>query len=556
MIRFGPAGIPLSCKGRTLKDGIEDVHSLSLSALEIQMVRAATYFRSPDDDEVGKTIRDIKEDFVVGILREGGLVSDTDEPIAEDDDLACMPSPVARTFGSLYEIGHMAQRMDVKLSIHTPYYMDLGGDDENLVDGCMGSIMYAGTIMNALDGDIVVTSLGIYEEGCDREAVDDNIYENLASVVDWWKCAGLKPRLGIEVTGQQDVFGSLEQVLDICENVGDVVPVVNFAHMHSRTDGRLLEVDDFLNLLEQVEPYCKGGIHTAFSGVEYADGNERRVTPIKKGDLRFDPLAEALVEMRPDCTVVSTSPLLEHDATYMKTILERVVSKRVAKALKEKRKSESAAPAAGERVGEPGPDPGMLQGGCEVRRSRVQGASSRCDSGASQDLHLRLRKVRPRGPDVCGPPGPARPGRAFHRRDDDPHDREGRPYAADIVHREDFVGRADGADRQAHRVGDHIGHRHPRLPARGRLRLQRGHGRARRRRREGGRPPRNGVRGFGAPVLRLRRRRDNEARVGHRERDARTSRDMGAIARTRARTPVCASPNPRCRRRAPRHRGL
>ena len=35
MIRFGPAGIPLSCKGRTLKDGIEDVHNLSLSALEI-----------------------------------------------------------------------------------------------------------------------------------------------------------------------------------------------------------------------------------------------------------------------------------------------------------------------------------------------------------------------------------------------------------------------------------------------------------------------------------------------------------------------------------------
>ena len=39
MIRFGPAGIPLSCKGRTLRDGIEDVHNLSLTAIEIQMVR-------------------------------------------------------------------------------------------------------------------------------------------------------------------------------------------------------------------------------------------------------------------------------------------------------------------------------------------------------------------------------------------------------------------------------------------------------------------------------------------------------------------------------------
>ena len=39
MIRFGPAGIPLSCKGRTLRDGIEDVHTLGLTALEIQLVR-------------------------------------------------------------------------------------------------------------------------------------------------------------------------------------------------------------------------------------------------------------------------------------------------------------------------------------------------------------------------------------------------------------------------------------------------------------------------------------------------------------------------------------
>ena len=39
MIRFGPAGIPLSCKGRTIRDGIEDVHALGLHCMEIQLVR-------------------------------------------------------------------------------------------------------------------------------------------------------------------------------------------------------------------------------------------------------------------------------------------------------------------------------------------------------------------------------------------------------------------------------------------------------------------------------------------------------------------------------------
>ncbi|MDO5853577.1 MAG: TIM barrel protein [Thermoplasmata archaeon] len=343
MIRFGPAGIPLSCKGRTLKDGIEDVHNLSLSALEIQMVRAGAYPRPAEDEEVGLTIRDVEEDFVIEILRDGEPISDPEEPIEEEDDLLFMPSPVANTFGDLAGIGHMAQRLDVRLSIHTPYYMDLSGTDEELTYSCIDSIRHAGLILDALDGDIVVTSLGIYDENRPREEVEEQIYGNMGAIVDWWKGSGLKPRLGVEITGQQDVFGSLEQVLDLCTDVGDITPVINFSHQHSRTNGGLLETEDFLNLIEQVAPYCKGGIHTAFAGVEYTDGNETRLTPIKKGDLKFEPLAEALQEIRPDCTVISTSPLLEHDAMYMRIIQERVLTKKAAKDLKERRKSESAA---------------------------------------------------------------------------------------------------------------------------------------------------------------------------------------------------------------------
>ena len=81
---------------------------------------------------------------------------------------------------------------------------------------------------------------------------------------------------------------------------------------------------------------------SAFAGVEYADGDEKRLTPIKKGDLKFDPLADALIEMKPNATIISTSPLLEHDAMYMRIIHERVLTKKVAKMLKDKRKSESS----------------------------------------------------------------------------------------------------------------------------------------------------------------------------------------------------------------------
>jgi deoxyribonuclease-4 len=307
------------------------------------MVRSNAYARPPDEEEIGLTLKDIEEGFVLEIIRDGEeSIVDPDEPIQEDDDLIYMPSGVSDTYGDLFWINEMSKRLDVNLSIHTPYYMDLGSNTD-LTMHCMDSIRHAALIMNALQGDVVVTSLGLYDGKMDREEVDDNILNNVAEIMEWWQNCGLTPRLGVEITGQEDVFGSLEQVLDLCDNVPGVIPVMNFSHHHSRTNGSLLEVDDFLDILEAVDRYSDGRIHTAFAGVEYTEGNEKRLTPIKKGDLKFEPLAEALIEMKPNATIISTSPLLEHDAMYMKIIYERVLAKKVAKDLKEKKKAEMAA---------------------------------------------------------------------------------------------------------------------------------------------------------------------------------------------------------------------
>ena len=341
MIRFGPAGIPLSCKGRTLKDGVEDVHNLSLTALEIQMVRAGVGIRYPDE-EVGLKLGDITEDFVIEIRREGEPICDLDTVIEEEDELIYMPSGVSDYFSELYGIGHMAKRLDVSISMHTPYYMDLGSNNE-LTEICIDSIRYAGIIVNALEGSTVVTNLGLYTGKLPEDEIDENILNNVGGLMDWCVENGIKPKLGIEITGQQSVYGSLEQVLELCDQVDGLVPVVNFPHHHSRTRGSLMDSEDFLILLEEVEPYSKGAVHTEFAGVEHADGNEIRLTPIKKGDLKFEPLAEALCEYKKNVTIISGSPLLEHDATYMKIINDRVLSKRMQKYLKEKKKQESAA---------------------------------------------------------------------------------------------------------------------------------------------------------------------------------------------------------------------
>ncbi len=349
MIRFGPAGIPLSCKGRTLKDGVEDVHTLSLTAMEVQMVRSETMETYPEEEDIGLTMKDIKDRMVVEMIRDDELIIDHDEPIEEDDILVCMVSGITDSFGELYSIGDMARRLDVSLSLHTPYYMDLGSNNE-LTDSCMNSIRYSAIVADALGANIVTTNLGLYNPEMDPDDVDNNIYDNVASIMDWWNGNGLRPKLGIEITSKDNVFGSLEQILDVCDNFENVVPVINWPNYYSRSlpqssdsdNFQSWEVADFQYAIEQVEGYNDGKIHTLFSGIEHRNWSEFRLSPIKKGTLKFETLAECLVNVKPDITVISSSPLLEHDAMYMRTIHERALAKKVIKRIKQERKEAEA----------------------------------------------------------------------------------------------------------------------------------------------------------------------------------------------------------------------
>ena len=346
MIRFGPSGIPLSCKGRTLRDGIEDIHNLGLTAMEVQLVRVNLNERYASEEDVGLTPREIPGELVVQIGRREDrketLRSSLKEKIEKGDVLYSLASGIARDFLELEEIGLLARELDIELTLHTPYYMDLA-DADGRAERSLQSIMWAGLLAEAMGSTMVVTHLGMFGD-VDPKVALASIQKNLRMLRDWYRKSKIRAQLGIEASGRQEVVGSLDEILKLAKNVKGVAPVLNFAHVHARGFGSLKRPEDFEEVLDQVEKVCEGHLHTHFSGVEHADGNEQRYTPIKKGDLRFEPLAECLLDEDYDVTIVSSSPLLEHDAMYMKVILERVLAKRLVRPAKPEKEEKPERP--------------------------------------------------------------------------------------------------------------------------------------------------------------------------------------------------------------------
>lgn len=333
MIRFGPSGIPLSCKGRTLRDGIEDVHNLGLTAMEVQLVRVNVLERPAGEEEVGQTPRSVPGELVVEIRRKEEKkdvrIPDLDEAIESGDTLVSLTSGLARDYIELEQLGTIAREMDIELSLHTPYYMDLAGTDQ-LAQKSMDSIMWGGLLAEAMGASVVATFLGLYGDLGEKEALR-RIQENIKALRDQYRHRKLKVKIGLEASGRKEVVGSLDEILALCKLVRGVVPVLNFAHVHAREGGTLKRPEDFAAAIDKVEKATDGHVHTHFTGVEHEGGSELRYTPIKKGDLRFEPLAECLLDNDYDLTLVSSSPLLEHDAMYMKVILERVLAKKLVK---------------------------------------------------------------------------------------------------------------------------------------------------------------------------------------------------------------------------------
>jgi deoxyribonuclease-4 len=319
-----------------LKDGIEDVHNLGLTAMEAQLVRAHVQERPAEAEEVGVKPRNIASDMVIEIVRRKGdkeeVVSNLDEPVKKGDHLVTLTSGIARSYAELRGLKEMADELDVSLSIHTPYYMDLVGDGE-LCFRSMDSIKWGGIMAKELGATVVVTHMGLYGDASPKVA-QKKIVERMTELTKWYKKHGIGVPIGLELSGRQEIFGSIGEVVKICHDVSGTVPVVNFAHYHARENGMLREPKDFDELLDKLADHIDGGFYAHFSGVEHEAGNEKRFTSIKKGDLRFEPLAEAIVDRNQPITIISGSPLLEHDAMYMKVILERVLAKKVSREVK------------------------------------------------------------------------------------------------------------------------------------------------------------------------------------------------------------------------------
>jgi len=265
---FGTAGIPLSSSPRTTSDGIRHVKKLGLGAMELEFVHS------------------------INITRE--------------------KAP---------EIKKVAEESNIILTCHAPYYININSLEKAKIKASIDRIINSARIANLCGGYSVAFHSGFYM-GQDPKKVYDVIRNNLKEIILTLKRENNNIWVRPETTGKETQFGNVDEILQLSQELDNVMPCVDFAHFHARTNGKFNTYEEFASILEKIEKKLgkKGleNMHIHITGIAYGPKGEKNHLNLKESDLNYQELLKALKDFNVKGIVISESPNVEGDALLMK----------------------------------------------------------------------------------------------------------------------------------------------------------------------------------------------------------------------------------------------
>jgi len=267
MLKFGTAGVPLSAPKGSTEAGVIRVRELGLEAMEVE--------------------------FVHGVRMKKEKAS---------------------------QVAAIAQRENVSLSCHAPYYINLNSQEEEKVAASKERIMQTARIAALLGAESVVFHPAFYA-GQTSDFVLAKVIKELSEVREALDREGNTTVLRPETTGKPSQFGSLKETIMLSKEIHGVLPCIDFGHLLARTNGQDNTYDAFCRILEQTAEELGdkwvNNTHFHISGIAYNAKGERKHLILEQSDLQYKELLKALHTFGVKGTAICESPNLETDALIL-----------------------------------------------------------------------------------------------------------------------------------------------------------------------------------------------------------------------------------------------
>ncbi len=222
-------------------------------------------------------------------------------------ELGLKACEVAFTYGvyldkkSAEEIGKKAKELDIYLSIHAPYYINLNSEDKTKISASKKRILdcceVGHSLSNGKHKTPIVFHAGFYSKLMPEEAFQNIKKEILELMVEIEK-KKFNVILCPEVMGKRNVFGSIEEISRLVNESGCGF-CIDFAHVLARYDKSNFE------LIEENFGKFKEW-HCHFSGIDYGDKGEKNHKHTEEKE--WKNLFGFLKNQKNEITIISEAP--------------------------------------------------------------------------------------------------------------------------------------------------------------------------------------------------------------------------------------------------------
>lgn len=207
-------------------------------------------------------------------------------------------------------IGKKASELDIELSVHAPYWVNLNSAEKAKREATRERILESCRIGELLGAKVVVFHPGYY--GKNREASFDVIKEGVVEIMKEIKERSWKIKIAPETMGKVNVFGSVEEISRLAKETGCAF-CIDFAHILARD--KKVDYEKIRKLFPQKEWHCH------FSGIVYGDkGEKNHRTTLRE---EWKELLGELKKLDKSVRIINESPTMIEDCVEgLKTLKE------------------------------------------------------------------------------------------------------------------------------------------------------------------------------------------------------------------------------------------
>ncbi len=216
---------------------------------------------------------------------------------------------------------------DVAISVHAPYYINLNAETEEMWQAGRERLLAAARAGAKAGATDIIFHPGSYMKKQADEAFEVAT-PRLREVSETVFSEKLGVTLRPETMGKSASLGTLRDAVAWSKAFENVLPCVDFAHLHARAgDGSFNTYAEFSAALQLIKDELgERGIkhmHIHFSGIAYTAKGEKNHLNLADADINYKDLFKALADMGVAGRVLSETPNMEEDAVVMQSTYQR-----------------------------------------------------------------------------------------------------------------------------------------------------------------------------------------------------------------------------------------